>query len=452
MSGLKNTDSMWRILAIACLANLSRVAALLAPIEGLYASDKYLISYLPYLDWQQSIANNATALSLGNIMELGDNLSCYVPTVTAIDDDVVEELNETELEAVLSSNLKNGVELITQSFNGCISYLSGFWNYEFCSDTGLTQFHGNPQTTPLIYTLGRSKKEDREFQLLYNDFGYYISEVMGSGDICDVTGRPRVVEVQYICRPAAGPASIQWVREVKTCHYEIQVAMSQLCSVELLSKSDDREVSGSIVCAETKEANDSPGIVGFISYYKPTFIGNELYLLEPNYKGTSQNRTALLYTGKSTFSDSESQEDTYEINEKFGNAIGRMLFQHLLLSPDQSPYEAGDKFVWMSEVFDSKGKFLTMVGFNLSSSLAEIILDDSLQFTSPGNFLFYERPDIESAATSGPPGGKLELIDDKKDYIVFDTESLDTVSDAKVKEILENLLNSNEFVEALEDE
>ncbi|QLQ79776.1 hypothetical protein HG537_0C04250 [Torulaspora globosa] len=441
---------MWYLWLITWLV---MAAAILAPVEDLYASEKYLISYLPSQDWRNWIANNASALSLGRIVELGDSLSCYIPTGAAKNQDTIAELNEIELEAVLSSNLKNGIELITQSFNGCISYLSGFWNYEFCSDTGLAQFHGNSKTTSLYYVLGRAKPsvDDREFQLLYNDLGYYISEIMGSGDICDVTGRPRVVEVQYICRPAAGPATIQWVREVKTCHYEIQVAVPQLCSLELLSKNGDEDISGSIVCAKTEENGETSGLIETIGYYKPIFIGNELYLLEPHHKGTLQNRTALLYTGNLPITDSL-YEESYGINEKFANAIGRMLFQHLLLSPDQSPYEPGDKFAWISEVLDAKGQFLTMVSFNLTSSLAEIAIDDSLHFTGPGNFLFYERPNVERLTNDDSLSTRLPLTDGKNGFALFDAESLYLVADPKVKEIVEHLIGSDQTVETLEGE
>ncbi|QLL32898.1 hypothetical protein HG536_0D04200 [Torulaspora globosa] len=444
---------MWGLLMITCLVSAPMIAAILAPLEDLYASEKYLISYVPSQDWQNSIANNASALSLGKITELGDNFSCYIPTAAAKDHDTVAELNEKDLDAVLSSNLKNGIELITQSFNGCISYLSGFWNYDFCSDTGLAQFHGNSKTTSLYYVLGRAKSSaaDREFQLLYNDLGYYISEIMGSGDICDVTGRPRVVEVQYICRPTGGPASIQWVREVKTCHYEIQVAVPQLCSLELLSKNGDDDVSGSIVCAKTQENRENSGLIETIGYYKPTFIGNELYLLEPHLKESFQNRTALMYTGKLSITDAL-YEESYGINEKFASAIGRMLFQHLLLSPDQSPYEPGDKFAWMSEVLDSKGQFLTMVGFNLTSSLAEIVIDDSLHFTGPGNFLFYERTNVEKRPSDDLLATRVPMIDGKDGFALFHTESLYLVADPKVKEIVEHLIGSDDTVETFEGE
>lgn len=437
---------IWALWVIRLLSFPARVTALLASLEGVYASEKYSLSYLPLQDWQKSIADNATALSMGSIMELGTNLSCYVPHISTKDGDEMEELHESELEEMLSSNLKDGIRLIVGSFTGCITYLSGFWNYELCRDTGLTQFHGNSKTPSLYYVLGRSKASstDREFQLLYNDFGYYISEIIGSGDICDVTGRPRVVEIQYVCRPAAGPASIQSVREVKTCHYELQVAIPSLCNLELLSKSEDREVSGSIVCAKSQQDSEISEVTELISYYKPTFIGSGLYFLEPCHKGTLYNRTALMYTGTLNFSENQAEEE-YQVNEKFGNAIRRLLLQRLLLPPDQLPYEMGDKFAWMSEVLDSKGKFLSMVGFNLSSSLAEIIIDDSLRFSSPGNFLYYQRTSVEDKKPGGPPSEDKNPVGTENELAALDEDNtLDAITVEEVREILDNLLGPDE--------
>lgn len=371
---------------------LSGTRAILAPIEDPCGSTKYSMNYLPFERWEQLVLQNTTALATGTIVNLGDSVSCYVPNVRSDLDGTVEQYNETELNDMLN----DGVNIITNSFKGCLPYLGGFWNYELCSNSGLSQFDGDPQTSTSRYQLGRIKQsvKDRDFQLLYDDFGYYISELVGSGDICDLTGHPRVVEIQYVCRPAAGSASIQWVREIKTCHYEIQVAIPGLCNLEILSKSEDQKISNSIVCVNAD--TESSGSVDLISYYKPTFIGNEIYLLEPYDSASAHNRTTLLYSGNV----SPSKNSLEGLDVKLGNAISRMVFQHQILLPDGLPYSTEDRFSWVSEVLDSKGNFLTTVQFNLSSTIAEINLDDSLTFKGEGNFHSFERNAIKKALRS----------------------------------------------------
>lgn len=416
---------------------LGNAAAILAPIEDIYGTKKYSMNYIPFERWEQLILGNETALSTGTIMELGDFVSCYVPSVGADVDSTAEYHNETELNDMLES----GVGIITDAFNGCIAYLGGFWNYELCSNSGLAQFDGDPKTSTSYYQLGRIKTsiKEREFQLLYDDFGYYVSELVGSGDICDLTGHPRVVEIQYICRRAAGPASIQWVREIKTCHYEIQVAIPELCSVEILSKSEDKKVLSSLTCANREEAKT--GVVDVISYYKPTFLGNEIYLLEPYDSVSSQNRTALMYTGNASLSGSP-QEHVLDI--KLGNAISRMVFQHLLLLPDGSPYNVGDNFAWVSEVVDSKGNFLAVVEFNLNSTIADIKVDKSLKLEGPGNFLFFERNANQKV---------FDAKSEQKAGADIDIKGFDPDTDIQevTEQILGGLLSPEQILEAIGD-
>lgn len=426
---------MWSLWVLAIAGFIRYTTAILVPIEDIYGSKRYSINYLPFERWEQLIINNSTTLSSGTVMELGDYISCYVPNVDADLDSSVAQYNETELNEML----ENGVKIITTVFNGCITYLGGFWNYELCSNTGLSQFDGDPKTSTSNYQLGRIKKsvEDREFQLLYDDFGYYISELVGSGDICDLTGHPRVVEIQYICRPAAGPASIQWVREIKTCHYEIQVAIPELCSLEILSKSEDKIVSRSILCVNKEDSNS--GVVDIISSYKPTFLGNEVYLLEPYDKISSHNRTALMFTGNMSSHGSLLEQ---KLDIKLANAISRMVFQHLLLLPDGLPYNVDDKFAWMSEVLDSKGNFVTMVQFNLSSTLADIDINSSIEFKGPGNFVFFER------------NVNRNLVNVQPDPIAEEeAAAMDRILEADLqevtKQILKGLLSPDQILEAL---
>lgn len=57
---------------------------------------------------------------------------------------------------------------------------------------------------------------------------------MENGSICDVTGKPRRVEIQYVCDPDVKGIMLQWVKEYRTCHYLAQVSLPQLCEDPLL--------------------------------------------------------------------------------------------------------------------------------------------------------------------------------------------------------------------------
>lgn len=363
----------------------------MTPLEDPSASAKYSISYVTPEYWQIAIRNNESTLVEGNILEFGDGLSCYVrqqrPNNTS---SAKKQRDELEFDKLLENNLQKGVDIILENVRECIVFISGYWTYNYCPDIGLSQFHGNPKTTELYYMLGRSKKSsrDREFQLLYNNFDYYISEIVESGDICDITGNPRVVEIQYVCGAAADHATIQWIKEIRTCYYEMQIVLPKLCELEVLSSNEEKKSSNPVLCVDKKS---SGGIVGLLGKYEPIFAGSDFYLLVPRIGSTVDQRKVLLYSGKHKVKDGfvESNANLYD---NIGSAFSRMLYQHLLISPDESDYKPGDEISWISDVVDLHGNYLTRLQFNLSSnSVADISLSSLIEFPESGNLLYHKQ-------------------------------------------------------------
>ncbi|AQZ13840.1 YOS9 (YDR057W) [Zygosaccharomyces parabailii] len=387
--------STW--LRIALVA-LPKVTGFLTPLEDPNASDKYFISYVTPEHWENAVKNNDTAMSEGSLLDLGEDLTCYIPEITGDAFISDKENDELEFHRLLETNLQRGVNIIVNGSEKCVMFISGFWTYEYCPNSRLSQFHGNPKTTPLYYVLARSKKynEDREFQLLYNNFHYYISEIVGSGDVCDLTGNPRVVEIQYVCAAAADAATIQWIKEVKTCYYEVQIAIPKLCELELLSSNEDKKSSNPVLCISQQQKGTD--IVSLMAKYEPIFVGSDFYLLKPHGNTTMDTRNVLLYSGKHTIKDGF-VESNAELYENIGSAFSRMLFQQLLMSPSESPYKPGDEFSWVSDILDLQGNFLTRLQFNLSSSsLADITLDSNVQFPEKGNLVYHIKKVGEDAA------------------------------------------------------
>lgn len=370
---------------------LSITFGLLTPLEDPSASDKYSISYVTPEYWQIAIRNNESALVEGNILEFGDGLSCYVRQQGSNNtSSAKKQRDELEFDKLLENNLQKGVDIILEDVKECIVFMSGYWTYNYCPEIGLSQFHGNPKTTELYYMLGRSKKSsrDREFQLLYNNFDYYISEIVESGDICDITGNPRVVEIQYVCGAAADSATIQWIKEIRTCYYEVQMVLPKLCELEVLSSNEEKKSSNPVLCVDKKS---SGGIVDLLGKYEPIFAGSDFYLLVPRIGSTVDRRKVLLYSGKHKVKDGfiESNANLYD---NIGSAFSRMLYQQLLIPPDESDYKPGDEISWISDVVDLHGNYLTRLQFNLSSnSVADISLSSLIEFPESGNLLYHKQ-------------------------------------------------------------
>lgn len=391
---------IYALSAISALIPLG--SSLLAPIEDPIVSNKYLISYIDEDDWSDRILQNQSVMNSGYIVNMGDDLECFIQNESTQLNDVLEDSNEhsnSEKTALLTKTLNQGVKTIFDKLNErCIFYQAGFWIYEYCPGIEFVQFHGRVNTKTgeivnrdesLVYRLGKPKAnvEEREFELLYDDVGYYISEIIGSGDICDVTGAERMVEIQYVCGGSnSGPSTIQWVRETKICVYEAQVTIPELCNLELLAKNEDQKNASPILCRMPAKSKIDSNSIDLITKYEPIFLGSGIYFLRPF---NTDERDKLMVTDNAMSNWDEITETYYQ---KFGNAINKMLSLRLVSLPNGHILQPGDSCVWLAEVVDMKDRFQTTLSLNiLNSQRAEIFFNKTFTFNEDnGNFLSYK--------------------------------------------------------------
>lgn len=154
--------------------------------------------------------------------------------------------------------------------------MSGWWSYRFCYNDSVSQFHaatpqpGQSQFPPVRdpatpkYLLGRAKPQTkRKFRnedhgesvdeggtdlelidsrgepnnysdeeqgtLRSNGDTRYLVQKLRDGTICDLTLRPRDIEIQYHCA-ASGGDRIAWIKEVTACSYLMVVYTPRLCN------------------------------------------------------------------------------------------------------------------------------------------------------------------------------------------------------------------------------
>lgn len=134
----------------------------------------------------------------------------------------------------------------------CLYYTTGWWSYMFCYNSYVKQYHAvaassqgrqwpppeDPNTPSYIlgtYDAGTGKKapfdssarpKAGDLQTL-SETTFLIQELEG-GTPCDLTGRPRKIEVQYHCSPGT-PDRIGWIKETSTCTYQMVIYTSRLC-------------------------------------------------------------------------------------------------------------------------------------------------------------------------------------------------------------------------------
>ncbi|KAJ1900868.1 Protein OS-9, partial [Kickxella alabastrina] len=166
-------------------------------------------------------------------------------------------------EAEDALTVRRGLELLGSLESQCISLTIGFWTYEYCHGQHVRQlFHQEADSSGtmhvLEYFLGdhRHRKpfpdllpngaeaapsmgerrlgEERQVggqltKVIRTGRKRFLTQVWGGGTLCDITGQPRQVEVQFHCDPN-GPERISLADEVAICRYVLMVNTPRLCA------------------------------------------------------------------------------------------------------------------------------------------------------------------------------------------------------------------------------
>ncbi|KAK8078517.1 misfolded glycoproteins degradation protein [Apiospora saccharicola] len=217
---------------------------------------------------------------------------CAIPVLAAppAPNKTATELAKAEEARELARASTNGWELMGGLDGLCLYYVSGWWSYSFCYGEDVVQFHALPSRAgPPVrdphsqeYVLGRvagsskapSPKSRRgrggqaapnpppakgvnkqqsgttpppNTELQVKGDQRYLVQRLEDGTLCDLTNRPRVIEIQYHCSPGSTQDHIGWIKEVTTCSYLMLVNTPRLCSdVAFLPPQETR--ANSIAC------------------------------------------------------------------------------------------------------------------------------------------------------------------------------------------------------------
>ncbi|KAA0204001.1 hypothetical protein HAZT_HAZT008845 [Hyalella azteca] len=149
----------------------------------------------------------------------------------------------------------------------CSYKIESYWSYEVCHGGKIVQYHKEQENRgkkviDQQYTLGRitpaqlqqleadAKAEDAassptarevsETKVEGTDVPYYPIRY-ADGSICELTGKPRVTDVLYVCYEH-GRHDVYSVKETATCEYEIIVLTDVLCQHPLYTKKEKPEI------------------------------------------------------------------------------------------------------------------------------------------------------------------------------------------------------------------
>lgn len=177
---------------------------------------------------------------------------CAVPQIV-LSTNETEENAGLETEHDLGAAADRGWQLL-KDMEGqqCLYYPTGWWSYMFCYNSYVKQYHAvamSPQgrqwpppedPNTASYVLGsydstmkkpavEGSPQPKMGDLQTQSETTFLVQMLEGGTPCDLTGKPRKIEVQYHCSPGT-PDRIGWIKEIATCAYQMVVYTSRLCN------------------------------------------------------------------------------------------------------------------------------------------------------------------------------------------------------------------------------
>jgi len=133
-------------------------------------------------------------------------------------------------------------QVVKQFLKGeyCLYGGSGWWKYEFCYGKKVDQYHEEGNGKKTVINLGVYKEEDHLAWLekhpskkpKQGDARKQVSIFYSQGEICDLTGKPRQIEVKLKCKAADSPSTVSlYLLEPKTCEYVLGVESPLVCDL-----------------------------------------------------------------------------------------------------------------------------------------------------------------------------------------------------------------------------
>ncbi|KAI8975695.1 hypothetical protein BDF20DRAFT_625504 [Mycotypha africana] len=213
----------------------------------------------------------------------GQPFSCVIPDVQIEQERIEREQQvaaKDETEEDRQRIIQKGLELLEPiGQTSCIKFFAStnqYWTYEYCHNRYIRQMHiersydgkvekehetasfylgfhpGLRQGTTDIQTKQHNDKaaliakgngahqHQKQYGHLYTELRTlgdqrYLVQKWKDGSICDLTERPRTVEVQYHC-DLHGPDRVTSFVEVSTCNYQIMISTPRLCEELRLSE------------------------------------------------------------------------------------------------------------------------------------------------------------------------------------------------------------------------
>jgi len=164
----------------------------------------------------------------------------------AMDDlqDTIDRIKESQWKATPRQPFKPLMdpEVVKQFLKGdyCLYGGTGWWKYEFCYGKKVDQYHEEGKGRKTVINLGNYNHQDHIEWLESHpakkpkegNLRKQVSVFYSGGDICDLTGKPRQIEVKLKCKQAESPSTVSlYLLEPKVCEYVLGVESPLVCDL-----------------------------------------------------------------------------------------------------------------------------------------------------------------------------------------------------------------------------
>lgn len=189
--------------------------------------------------------------------------------------EVIELLHQCNLDYI-----GNGIK--------CVTTKQEYWDYSFCLNGTISQFHtvdGSFDKTVPVYVLGDMSGQLANGAITQvpsssQEYDVVALKVLDNGSICDISGNPRTLLVNYKCPSTdrderVQPPYIESVAEFRSCQYQINVVLPSLCrlgKIKTLQQSKKSFAQEVLTCA------NAGGNIN-VEDFKLSPLGGGLFLL-----------------------------------------------------------------------------------------------------------------------------------------------------------------------------
>ncbi|CCE65706.1 hypothetical protein TPHA_0M01310 [Tetrapisispora phaffii CBS 4417] len=448
---------------------------------------KFSIHYLPYKSFNENILQNKKIIENGDLIKINSNL-CYVPKTK--NDPISEFSNSsvtTNFRNYLKDNLRESINIIEkftekQQLNNrqCLNYSTGFWSYEFCNGQVINQIHKSVDDFSdhsMVNKLGEVENSLNQFNekilnyytvMIGRKNGYYITEFASNGDICDLNGLPRTIEIQYSCgfstSQESGTPNIQFLTEPKNCNYQIGIAIPELCKLDIFKpnnidpfdiddyylketnakESQEIAFENSLVCLQphdeeqplkqdsevVKEVNSQKSVIDLFYNFKPFFIGSGVYFLkhktiEANMGSRKPDK--LLFSG-----------DISKLDSKLETMLPSLIKLDSFFESELFNYEDHDSFKWIGDIVNLQNKVTDTVLISVTYNTFNNRIERTIQRSYNSTISHYTSNFIEFTKFQNEGTEKVNLF--------ANTINKKTINNIEVLEMINrNALISNKF-------